>query len=29
MTDFTLHDETYMPPEADDALEKAQKMGLP
>ena len=22
------HDETYMPPEVNDALEKAQKMGL-
>jgi cytochrome c-type biogenesis protein CcmE len=22
------HDETYMPPEVDDALEKAKKMGL-
>ena len=22
------HDETYMPPEVDDALKKAKKMGL-
>ena len=22
------HDETYMPPEVDDALQKAQEMGL-